>query len=68
MFFRIRAGSALHGTRLATDQAIAYARRYGSQGPASPCRRIDPVSGQVIEVIEARQPGERKARSRQAPC
>jgi hypothetical protein len=53
------------GTRLATDQAIAYQRRYGSQGAASAVRRIDPKTGAVIEVLEARQPGERaKPRAR----
>jgi hypothetical protein len=53
-----------HGTRLATDQALAYQRKYGSQGAASACRRIDPKTGEVVEVIEARQPGERTPRSR----
>jgi hypothetical protein len=30
----------------------AYERRFGSQGGASPVRRIDPVTGEVIEVIK----------------
>ena len=28
-------------------------RLYGSLGPASPVRRIDPKTGAVVEVIEA---------------
>jgi len=28
--------------------------RYGSLGPASPVRRIDPVTGEVIAIIPAR--------------
>jgi hypothetical protein len=30
----------------------AYDRLYGSQGGASPVRKIDPITGQVIAVIE----------------
>lgn len=33
------------------------ARRYGSQGAASECRRIDPVTGKVVEVIPRRADG-----------
>ena len=29
-------------------------RLYGSLGPASPVRRIDPKTGSVVEVIEAK--------------
>jgi len=29
-------------------------RLYGSLGPASPVRRIDPKTGSVVEVIKAR--------------
>jgi hypothetical protein len=33
-------------------QAEAYkTRRLGKLGPAGPCRRIDPVTGEVIEII-----------------
>lgn len=33
----------------------SYDRRvYGSLGPASPVKRIDPKTGSVVEVIEAR--------------
>jgi len=32
----------------------AKERWYGSQGPASPVRRIDPITGVVIEIIPAR--------------
>jgi hypothetical protein len=27
---------------------------YGSQGPASPVRRIDPLTGEVTEIIDAK--------------
>ena len=30
----------------------ALERRYGSQGAASPVRKIDPVTGKVIAIIE----------------
>jgi hypothetical protein len=55
------------GARLALNDAMAAARKYGSQGAASACRRIDPRTGEVVEVIEPKRPGERKPRSRQAP-
>jgi hypothetical protein len=28
---------------------------YGTQGPASPTKRIDPRTGEVVEIISARQ-------------
>jgi hypothetical protein len=52
------------GTKLAVDRALDLQRRYGSQGPASPVRRIDPRTGEVVEVLEARKPGARRPRSR----
>ena len=33
----------------------AYERLFGSQGAASPVRKIDPVTGKVIAVIPARK-------------
>lgn len=30
----------------------ALERQYGTLGPASPVRRIDPVTGRVIEIIQ----------------
>jgi hypothetical protein len=32
-------------------------RLHGSIGPASDCRRIDPVTGEVVETIPARADG-----------
>jgi|RhiMetdeSRZDD1v2_1073273.scaffolds.fasta_scaffold484315_4 hypothetical protein len=29
---------------------------YGTLGPASPAKRIDPKSGEVVEIISAREP------------
>lgn len=33
------------------------AHRFGSQGAASECRRIDPATGEVVEVIPRRADG-----------
>ena len=29
-----------------------FKRRDGSSGPAGPCRRIDPKTGEVIEILK----------------
>lgn len=34
----------------------ALERRYGSQGPASGVRKIDPATGEVVATIPARTP------------
>ena len=38
------------------NQRIRDRLFYGSLGPASPVRRIDPKTGAVVEVIEAKTP------------
>lgn len=38
--------------RLAADKRAARERKDGSAGAAGPCKRIDPVTMQVIEIIE----------------
>ena len=39
---------------LAADQRALDHRLYGSLGPASACRKIDPKTGEVVGVIPAR--------------
>jgi hypothetical protein len=34
--------------------ALAFVQRQPSAGPASPCKRIDPRTGKVIEVLTRR--------------
>ena len=34
--------------------ALAFVQRQPSAGPASPCKRIDPRTGNVIEVLTRR--------------
>ena len=37
------------------EQVLEWAdRRGGSRGAAGPCKRISPVTGEVVEVIQAR--------------
>jgi hypothetical protein len=42
---------------LAAQRALEY-RLYGSLGPASVCRKIDPATGEVVATIPARAPEE----------
>ncbi|MGC2822860.1 MAG: hypothetical protein WA322_01225 [Pseudolabrys sp.] len=46
------------GYRRAAKLAFNRARErsYGSQGAASPVRKIDPVTGEVIAILEQRSP------------
>jgi len=39
----------------AADYKAAIKRRDGSQGAASPVRRIDPATGEVIGIVPARK-------------
>ncbi len=38
--------------RRAASKRAWQAHRDGSQGAAGPCKRIDPVSGEVVEVVD----------------
>ena len=42
-------------TTAAIEFKLAYERLFGSQGAASPVRKIDPITGEVIAVIPARE-------------
>jgi hypothetical protein len=50
----VRAGKQAPGYRKKTNAAFERAREqfFGSQCAASPVRKIDPVTGDVIEVIK----------------
>ena len=51
--------TAAYRTTAAVEYKRAFERLFGSQGAASPVRKIDPVTGEVIEIIPARiTPGE----------
>src|SRR6478752_937865 len=47
--------STLSPRELAADNRRWRDRAVGTLGPASPCRRIDPVSGKTVEVIDERR-------------
>ena len=51
--------SALSARELAADHR-RWRERYGSLGAASPCRRINPKTGKVIEIIERQSDSETK--------
>ena len=53
-----RAGPRKRGRRL-SEKAMREESNtlfYGTLGPASPAKRIDPKSGEVVEIISAREP------------
>jgi ribosomal protein L39E len=46
-------------TKVTEKQAARYRRRqYGQLGKAGPCKRIDPVSGQVVGIVKRRRPAQ----------
>jgi hypothetical protein len=54
---RSRAGPRKRGGRL-SEKAMrkeSNALFYGTLGPASPAKRIDPKTGEVVEIISARE-------------
>ena len=51
-----RARAKAYRTRLRAERDRQI---IGSHGPASPCKRIDPRTGEVIEVIAPRSPARR---------
>jgi hypothetical protein len=51
-------GYLQRATKASEKQRATYVRkRYGKLGKAGPCRRLDPVTGEVIEVV--RRPARR---------
>jgi len=52
MFIHIRKGRTGKG-KPSIKHTSLFEESGGTQGPASPIRRIDPSTGKVIEVIEA---------------
>jgi hypothetical protein len=54
---RSRAGPRKRGRRL-SERAMRKESNtlfYGTLGPASPTKRIDPKTGEVVEIISARE-------------
>lgn len=52
---QLEKGRRMFGAYRANAKAAhkrALERQYGTLGPASPVRRIDPVTGRVIEIIQ----------------
>jgi hypothetical protein len=54
----------LAAARAAYERALE--RSYGSQGAASPVRKIDPVTGKVIAILELRRPPRLECRHRRS--
>jgi hypothetical protein len=47
-----RASSSAISAKRAKANRAGRERQAGSQGPASACRRINPKTGEVIEIVE----------------
>jgi hypothetical protein len=47
--------TAAYRATASTEYKRAFDRLFGSQGAASPVRKIDPVTGEVIGIIPARE-------------
>ena len=50
-----KGGTPAYRTAATAEYKRAFERLFGSQGAASPVRKIDPVTGAVIEIIPAHE-------------
>jgi hypothetical protein len=50
-----KGGTSQYRTAATTEYKRAFDKLFGSQGAASPVKRIDPVTGEVIEIIPAHE-------------